>query len=150
MKLFATAAVLAATVQVANAHGGHHAYQNHHYCPQGVQYETRRECHGFGLSRHCHEYRVVVPQRVVVSPAAHECHAHPRRRVEASFERSFDALQGRLHCHSGTYVGRHHYEHHGYKHGYEHGYKHHGYRHTRYIDPAVAREIERDYAGPAD
>ncbi len=150
MKLFATAAVLAATVQVANAHGGHHAYQNHHYCPQGVQYETRRECHGFGLSRHCHEYRVVVPQWVVVSPAAHECHAHPRRRVEASFERSFDALQGRLHCHSGTYVGRHHYEHHGYKHGYEHGYKHHGYRHTRYIDPAVAREIERDYAGPAD
>jgi hypothetical protein len=144
------AALLGSATQIASAGGGHYQqqyYNNHQQQYHNVQvtpvvrHQTRQECHSFGASRHCHNYRVAVLQ------VADNCHAHNGRGAQRNFDRSFDAPQGRLHCHQGS--RRSHIQQRSY---FQQRPQHHANdfvgQHKRPL--TLAEQIDADGRGPAD
>ncbi|MEM7407316.1 MAG: hypothetical protein AAF458_18605 [Pseudomonadota bacterium] len=93
--LVASMAVLASFATPVTAHGGTYGHRAGVHGHGAQTYEIRRECHGVGIRRHCHEVRVPVVRKV--------CHVHKVR--PSGFGRVLRIR--RHHCH--TVTGSHHH-----------------------------------------
>jgi hypothetical protein len=82
---------LLSTTTVQAHGGGRHVHGQPRYA-QPV-FEIHRECHGFGVRRHCYEVRVPVAQ------ARQLCRAHPRRASSFNGRGVFVGPRVRQQCH---------------------------------------------------